>query len=112
MAKLERLELYFNEHGAAPAGIEHLSGLKEIFVDIADGYAKESNIRAAESALRDAIDMHPSSPIDNVEITGGQFVFDDMDDDPDDEEDEPDEFRYMYDEPDEEDGDCGSSSSS
>nr|CAB3462715.1 unnamed protein product [Digitaria exilis] len=39
MPMLETLDLYFNahgwdKHGAAPAGIEHLSGLKEIYVDI------------------------------------------------------------------------------
>ncbi|KAL6599926.1 hypothetical protein ACP70R_045577 [Stipagrostis hirtigluma subsp. patula] len=67
MAKLERLELEFNAHewdrcGAAPAGMEHLSGLKEVSVFIGGMDAKESNIRAAESALRNAVEMHPGRP--------------------------------------------------
>ncbi|RLM99861.1 hypothetical protein C2845_PM06G34710 [Panicum miliaceum] len=62
MPKLERLELCFSAHGwdrygAAPAGIEHLTGLKEISVLIGGDGAKESNRRAAESAMRDTADM-------------------------------------------------------
>jgi hypothetical protein len=72
MPKLEELMLRFNAHGwdnygAAPAGIEHLSGLKEIFIDIGGAGAKESVRRAAEAALRNATEMHPGRPTAHIE---------------------------------------------
>ncbi|OEL20878.1 hypothetical protein BAE44_0018103, partial [Dichanthelium oligosanthes] len=72
MAKLERLELDFNalgwnRHGAAPIGIEHLSSLKKISVNILGGGARRSDRRAAYSALRNAIDMHRGCPTANIE---------------------------------------------
>lgn len=78
MAKLEMLELGFNacgwdRYGAAPAGIEHLSGLKKIEVCIYGWGARESNKRAAEAALRNAIGMHPC-----VHLTCSQHSIDDM----------------------------------
>ncbi|CAO2168255.1 unnamed protein product [Urochloa humidicola] len=75
MPNLEKLVLRFNAHGwdryggAAPAGIEHLSGLKKISVRIGGGRSKESNRRAAESALRDATDLHPGHPVVNMEVS-------------------------------------------
>lgn len=67
MAKLEILKLHFNAHrwhryGAAPSGMEHLPGLKKISVTVGTSGARETNKRAAESALRKAIDMHPGGP--------------------------------------------------
>lgn len=85
MPKLERLELYFNArgrdgHDVAPAGIEHLLGLKEICGAIGSYCA--SNGRAAESALRDMADMHPGNPISNIKYFGGWHAFDGMYDEP------------------------------
>ncbi|KAJ1266593.1 hypothetical protein BS78_08G164400 [Paspalum vaginatum] len=90
MAKLERLELYFNAHGwdrygAAPTGIEHLSRLKEIYVYIGGARARESNIRAAESALWKAVDMHLGRPVAHIKIDVNgcyQVIVEDMDDEP------------------------------
>nr|CAB3463539.1 unnamed protein product [Digitaria exilis] len=67
MPRLQVLGIYFNAsgwdmHGAAPAGIEHLSGLKEISVRIGGRGAKECNRRAAQSEMRNAIDVHPGFP--------------------------------------------------
>jgi hypothetical protein len=100
MPKLERLELCFNakgwdRYGAVPAGIEHLPGLKEISVVMGGRGAKESNQRAAESALRDTADMHPRHPVANIKVSKG--------------------FEWFSDEPEEEEeeeGNGGSSSSS
>ncbi|WVZ57146.1 hypothetical protein U9M48_007570 [Paspalum notatum var. saurae] len=95
MAKLERLELYFNAHGwdrygAAPTGIEHLSRLKEIYVYIGGARARESNRRAAESALWKAVDMHLGRPLAHIKIDVNgcyQVIDEDMDDEPTGEED-------------------------
>ncbi|CAD6266706.1 unnamed protein product [Miscanthus lutarioriparius] len=92
MPKLERLELCFNaqgwdRYGGMPAGIEYLSGLKEIIGDIGCDVAKESNIRAAESALRDMAGLHPGHPVSNIKFDSGRTVFDGMYDEPDEEED-------------------------
>lgn len=86
MPKLKRLELHFNAQGwdrycAAPAGIEHLLGLKEISVDIGGYDANDSNRRAAESALRNMVDMHPGRPVANIKVDySKRFVFDVMND--------------------------------
>ena len=92
MPKLERLELCFNaqgwdRYGGVPAGIEYLSGLKEIIGDIGCDIAKESNIRAAESALRDVAGLHPGHPVSNIKFDSGRTVFDGMYDEPDEVED-------------------------
>ncbi|KAK8458670.1 hypothetical protein SEVIR_3G418200v4 [Setaria viridis] len=84
MPKLERLKLCLNaqewdRYGAAPAGIEHLLGLKEISVHIGTGGAEDSDRSAAESALRNAVDMHPGRPVANISGTGARWVFDGMD---------------------------------
>ncbi|TVU48823.1 hypothetical protein EJB05_00101 [Eragrostis curvula] len=87
MAKLESLYLVFSAQGwdrdgAPPAGIELLSGLKEISVDIECAGTKESDRRAAESALRNAVNMHPRRPTANIVCQDyGWFVFDDVKDD-------------------------------
>ncbi|KAL6595432.1 hypothetical protein ACP70R_047772 [Stipagrostis hirtigluma subsp. patula] len=87
MAKLERLELDFNalgwdRHGAVPAGIQYLSGLKQIYAHIRALGAEESDITAAETALGNAVDMHPSRPVANIEIDDGSSnIYDEEDDD-------------------------------
>jgi hypothetical protein len=92
MPKLERLELRTNaqgwvRYGGVPTGIEHLSGLKEIFVEIGCALAKESNRRAAESALRDMASLHPGHPISNITSIGSIFLFDGINGEPKEEED-------------------------
>jgi len=82
MPKLERLELCFNAHrwdryGGVPAGIEYLSGLKEIVGYIGSQFAKESNRRAAESALRDVAGLHPGHPVSNIKLMDmSHYIFD------------------------------------
>ncbi|XP_066358518.1 disease resistance protein RGA5-like [Miscanthus floridulus] len=76
MPKLERLELCFNAHGwdrygGVPAGIEYLSGLKEIV-----GYIGGLDAESAESALRDVAGLHPGHPVSNIKLTGAYFLFD------------------------------------
>ncbi|TVU48848.1 hypothetical protein EJB05_00127, partial [Eragrostis curvula] len=72
MTKLERLELYFNAEGwdrygsAAPAGLEHLFSLKEIYANIGGG-GMESSRRAGLSALSNAINLHPGCPTANIQ---------------------------------------------
>jgi hypothetical protein len=93
MPKLGRLKLRFNaqgwdRYGGVPAGIEHLSGLKEIIGDIRCDVAKESNIRAVESALRDVAGLHPGHPVSNIKLRDGSYIiFDGNDDEPKEEED-------------------------
>lgn len=92
MPRLEWLQLFFNaqgwdKHGAVSAGIEHLSCLKDIFVNIGGAAAKESNKSAAQSAFRDAASMHPGLPAANINIANTVWSFDCMDDDELDEED-------------------------
>jgi len=83
MPKLEKLELKFNamgwdRHGDAPTGMEHLSGLREMYVCIWGAGAGESNRRAAESAMRNAIDMHPGRPAANIDCpTNSYWGFED-----------------------------------
>ncbi|TVU48831.1 hypothetical protein EJB05_00110, partial [Eragrostis curvula] len=87
LTKLERITLMlsakgWDRHGAAPAGLEHLLGIKKIIVVIAGGGAKKSNIRAAESVLRNAIDMHPCHPIAEMSCHDfGELAFTDRLDD-------------------------------
>jgi hypothetical protein len=88
MPKLERLELGFNVQGwdkydAAPTGIEHLSCLKEIYACIA---AKESNKSAAQSALRDAANMHSRRLLVLIRYFPPYFPFDGMDLQPEDDD--------------------------
>lgn len=92
MTKLERLNLVFSAQGwdrysAAPSGIEHLSGLKEISVGIECAGAKESNRRSAELALRNAVGMHPGHPTANIVCQVDEwFVFDELEDECDEQE--------------------------
>uniref|UniRef100_A0A0D9X0L3 Uncharacterized protein n=1 Tax=Leersia perrieri TaxID=77586 RepID=A0A0D9X0L3_9ORYZ len=84
MPKLESLVLKFNvtrwdRAGAAPSGVEHLSRLKEISARIGEYDAKESNIRAAESALRNLACMHPAHPKVIIDTVGGYIKFDEPD---------------------------------
>lgn len=67
MPKLQRLEAMYNmsgsdQNGAAPAGIEHLLALEELSAAIGCEGATEATKRSTESALRSAINMHPSHP--------------------------------------------------
>jgi len=97
MPKLERLELYFNaqgwdRYGGVPAGIEYLSGLKEVIGNIGGLHAKGSNRRAAASALRDVARLHPGHPVSSIRSNPMKY--------------------YKFDEhPEEEDGNSQSSSS-
>lgn len=60
MPNLLRLEVRFNEqYGAAPVGIEHLPGLAEFSVSNGGYNAEESSRSVSQSALRNAMDMHP-----------------------------------------------------
>uniref|UniRef100_A0ACD5W9A6 Uncharacterized protein n=1 Tax=Avena sativa TaxID=4498 RepID=A0ACD5W9A6_AVESA len=73
MPKLQRLEVRFNEqYGAAPVGIENLSGLTEFSVSNG-GYNSSRSV--SQSALRNAMDMHPCRPAANFNHRGSsQFL--------------------------------------
>uniref|UniRef100_A0A0D9X0L1 Uncharacterized protein n=1 Tax=Leersia perrieri TaxID=77586 RepID=A0A0D9X0L1_9ORYZ len=92
MPKLGRLHLSFNAMGwdryggAAPSGIEYLSSLKEISADIGEYGAEESNIRAAESALRNSACMHPARHKVIIDTFYGDFLFDESDEEDGDDE--------------------------
>ncbi|XP_014756676.1 uncharacterized protein LOC106866546 [Brachypodium distachyon] len=67
MPKLQRLLLVFNcsgseQNGTGPAGMEHLLTLEEFSARIVCIGATESEKASSESALRSAINMHPSHP--------------------------------------------------
>jgi hypothetical protein len=71
MPRLQMLEILFNasgwdKHGAAPAGIEHVLSLKESSVQIGGRGAKESNRRAAQSVMRNTINLHPGHPLAKI----------------------------------------------
>ena len=72
MSKLQRLEINFNAHGwedqqgTPPIGIEQLPGLKKVIVRIGCYQAKESDRKAAQSALGNAIDMHAGDRTANI----------------------------------------------
>lgn len=72
MPKLQSLSLILNARGwnqdenAAPTGIEHLLALEIISVRILSG--TESEQRSAESAIRSAINMHPSHACITIHI--------------------------------------------
>ncbi|XP_062223273.1 disease resistance protein RGA5-like [Phragmites australis] len=78
MPRLQKLKLEFNADGAAAeqggcdnnalAGVEHLSGLKEIYARIG-GFGR----RTAVSALRDAIGLHPSRPRVDIICMQGRY---------------------------------------
>ena len=60
-----------------------LPGLKEISVHIGGLGAKESNRRAAESALRDMADMHPRDPVANIKVDDNRWIFDEPEEEDD-----------------------------
>ncbi|KAI4989524.1 hypothetical protein ZWY2020_036841 [Hordeum vulgare] len=72
MPNLLKLKLRFDVHGVdqygtIPVGIVHLTCLKEVSAKIGGaGAANDPNRRAAESALIDAINMHPARPTFNI----------------------------------------------
>ncbi|KAM0821910.1 hypothetical protein ACQ4PT_071864 [Festuca glaucescens] len=83
MSKLQQLEINFNAHGweqqgAPPAGIGKLAGLKEVIVRIGCCYAKESDKSAAQSAFRNAIDVHTGGPIAKIKCENMWFGFEDF----------------------------------
>ncbi|XP_047043757.1 disease resistance protein RGA5-like [Lolium rigidum] len=81
LPKLHKLEVRFNEqYGNAPVGIEHLSGLTEFSVSNGGYNAVESSRSVSQSALRNAMDMHPCRPAAKINPCGNsQFLrcFDD-----------------------------------
>ncbi|BAS94562.1 Os05g0479700 [Oryza sativa Japonica Group] len=83
MPNLRKLKLGFDvhradQHDAIPVGIENLSGLEEITAKIkVDFTAGDLCRRFAESALTDAIRMHPGRPIVNIRCV--DWTFDDKD---------------------------------
>uniref|UniRef100_M8B726 Disease resistance protein RPM1 n=1 Tax=Aegilops tauschii TaxID=37682 RepID=M8B726_AEGTA len=83
MSKLQRLGINFNAHGweqlcAPPVGIQQLAGLKEVAVHIGGCHAEESDKNAAESALGNAIDVHPGGSSANIKCTNSWFCFEDF----------------------------------
>ncbi|XP_037419220.1 disease resistance protein RGA5-like [Triticum dicoccoides] len=72
LSKLQRLEINFNAHGwedqqgTPPIGIEQLPGLKKVIVRIGCYQAKESDRKAAQYALGNAIDMHAGDRTANI----------------------------------------------
>jgi len=84
MRKLQGLLLHFNalgweKNGAAPAGIEHLPALQVISVELGCHGASESDRSGVESALRNAINIHPSQPRFHITFTeNSSFIFDDL----------------------------------
>jgi Leucine-rich repeat (LRR) protein len=64
MPKLERLKLRFKEILESPSGIEHLLGLREVFLEIGGrrGVGKVPKRGGALSVLIMDIDMHPGCP--------------------------------------------------
>ncbi|CAL4969255.1 unnamed protein product [Urochloa decumbens] len=85
MPRLQRLQLEFNEGGGEPGcannaidGVEHLSELKEIHASIGvrratAAAAADSATKAAVSALRDAVGLHPSRPRVDIVYTEGRY---------------------------------------
>ncbi|XP_073361778.1 disease resistance protein RGA5-like [Aegilops tauschii subsp. strangulata] len=84
MSRLKRLAINFNAHGwedqqgAPPVGIEQLSGLKEVAVLIGCHEAKDSDKRAAQSALGNAVDVHTGRPTANIRCKESWFSFEDF----------------------------------
>ncbi|KAM0884295.1 hypothetical protein ACQ4PT_031073 [Festuca glaucescens] len=78
MPNLQKIELGFVAQGAIqygliPAGLHHLSGLKEISAEIGGASANEPVRRIVESALSDAIRMHPGRPTVNIQCVDQIF---------------------------------------
>uniref|UniRef100_A0ACD5XTK0 Uncharacterized protein n=1 Tax=Avena sativa TaxID=4498 RepID=A0ACD5XTK0_AVESA len=83
MPNLRKLKLGFDahvtdQHVTIPAGIENLSGLKEISVKIGGAGADNPDRKAAESALTCAIKMHPARPTFNIQCV--DLIFSEKDD--------------------------------
>jgi len=84
MPSLHKLKLEFNAHGEqggwcgdALAGIEHLSGLTEVYASIggldAPATTGDSGRTAAVSRLRDAIALHPNRPGVDIRCTQRRY---------------------------------------
>uniref|UniRef100_J3M864 Uncharacterized protein n=2 Tax=Oryza brachyantha TaxID=4533 RepID=J3M864_ORYBR len=84
MPNLQKLKLGFDvhradQHDTIPIGIEHLSGLKEISAKITVNCTADDLCRRfAESALTNAIRMHPGRPSVNIRFVDS--IFDDTKD--------------------------------
>ncbi|XP_051213031.1 disease resistance protein RGA5 [Lolium perenne] len=77
---LRRLKLVFNasgtgQSGDTPAGIEHLLALEELLAEIGCANAEESDMTSIESALRSAINMHPSNPRVGIDFKNYNLTF-------------------------------------
>jgi hypothetical protein len=89
MPDLQRLRLCFVAHEAIeyliPEGLGHLPGLKEISAKIGGAGANEPVRRIIESALSDAVRIHPGRPTVNIQyvdqIIGDNDDLDFMEDD-------------------------------
>jgi hypothetical protein len=80
MPMLQRLKLVFNasgtgQSGDTPAGIEHLLALEELLAGIGCANAEESDMTSIESALRSAINMHPSNPRVGIDFWNYNLAF-------------------------------------
>ncbi|VAI35438.1 unnamed protein product [Triticum turgidum subsp. durum] len=78
MPNLLKLKLIFDahgvdQHGTIPVGIMHITGLKEISAKIGCAGASDPDRRAAESALIDAIKMHPARLSFNIQCLDEMF---------------------------------------
>ncbi|XP_020161815.1 disease resistance protein RGA5 isoform X2 [Aegilops tauschii subsp. strangulata] len=84
MPNLLKLKLRFDahgvdQHGTIPVGIVHLTGLKEMSAKIGGAGANDPDRRAAESALIDAIKMHPACPTLSIHCLDAMFSGEDDD---------------------------------
>uniref|UniRef100_A0ACD6A1L6 Uncharacterized protein n=1 Tax=Avena sativa TaxID=4498 RepID=A0ACD6A1L6_AVESA len=78
MPNLRKLKLGFDADGAIqyvpiPAGLHHLSGLEEISAKIGGAGTNEPVRRIVESALSDAIRMHPRRPSVRIQCVDQMF---------------------------------------
>jgi hypothetical protein len=80
MSNLQSLTLMFNakgseQNGFTPAGMEHLSSLKEFSAEIGCTGAQEFVKTSIETAVTNAITLHPSHPRLGIQISENNFYF-------------------------------------
>uniref|UniRef100_A0ACD5WBA2 Uncharacterized protein n=1 Tax=Avena sativa TaxID=4498 RepID=A0ACD5WBA2_AVESA len=78
MPTLQKLKQCFGAHeaiqyGPIPAGLDQLPGLKEISAKIGGASDNEPVRRIVESALSDAVKMHPGRPTVNIQCVDQKF---------------------------------------